>query len=149
MFLQRGQAELLAIHYNRLQYGLCIPGIMPKSSFRDLRVWGESMDLAIEIYRASASFPAGERFVLTAQLRRAAISIPSNIAEGARRTRRPFVLHLEVALGSQAEVEVQLELAHRLGFMTATEHAALQQRAVIVGRMLHRLVESLRPPKSG
>ena len=103
------------------------------------------MDLAIEIYRASTAFPADERFALTAQLKRAAISIPSNIAEGARRSRRPFVFHLEVALGSQAEVEVQLELAHRLGFLTASEYEAMQQRAGVVGRMLHRLVESLRP----
>ena len=106
------------------------------------------MDLVIDIYRVSTAFPADERFALTSQLRRAAVSIPSNIAEGARRSRRPFVLHLEVALGSQAEVEVQLELAHRLGFLAAREYENLQERAAVVGRMLHRLVESLRPTKA-
>ena len=107
------------------------------------------MELAIEIYRVSTAFPADERFALTSQLKRAAVSIPSNVAEGARRSRRPFILHLEIALGSEAEVEVQLERAHRLGFLTASEYESVQQSAVVVGRMLHRLVESLRPTKAG
>lgn len=82
------------------------------------------MALVEEIYIVSRSFPLGERFGLTSQLRRAAISIPSNIGEGARRKRQRVLLnHLDVALGSQGEVDVQLELAKRLGFCVASDHA--------------------------
>ena len=71
-------------------------------SFRDLEVWQESMTLVEEIYALSKRFPADERFGLTSQLRRAAVSIPSNIGEGARRKRRKaFLNHLDIALGSQ------------------------------------------------
>jgi four helix bundle protein len=74
-------------------------------SYRDLEVWRESMTLVEEIYAATQSFPAAERFGLTAQIRRAAVSIPSNIGEGSRRRRdKPFRNHLEIALGSQGEV---------------------------------------------
>ena len=81
-------------------------------SFRGLKVWRASMDLVEEVYRATGRFPTAERFGLTAQLRRASVSIPSNIGEGKRRKRqRAFLHHLDIALGSQAEVEVQLEIA--------------------------------------
>jgi four helix bundle protein len=77
---------------------------MVNRSFRDLEVWRESMQLVEEIYRLTAGFPSEERFGLASQLRRAAVSIPSNIGEGARRKRRrPFLYHLEIALGSQGE----------------------------------------------
>ena len=89
--------------------------------------------------------PADERFGLTAQIKRAVVSIPSNIAEGARRRRRlPFVFHLEIALGSQAELEVQLELAMRLGFVSETDFGPALERTDHVGRMLNRLVDHLR-----
>jgi hypothetical protein len=77
------------------------------TSFRDLEVWQESMLLVEEIYSISKSFPREELFGLTAQLRKAAVSIPSNIGEGARRKRRQVTLnHYDVALGSQGEVDV-------------------------------------------
>ena len=114
-------------------------------SFRGLQVWRESMNLVGEVYRLCAVFPREERFGLSAQLKRAAVSIPSNIAEGSRRRRRrPFVLHLEVALGSQAELEVQLELAAQLGFVNEADYAAIQERADHIGRMLNRLIDHLR-----
>jgi four helix bundle protein len=79
---------------------------MKKSSFRDLEVWQEAMLLVEDIYRLSARFPVDERFGLIAQLRRASVSIPSNIGEGWRRKkRRPYINHLEIAFGSQAEVD--------------------------------------------
>ena len=91
---------------------------MANNSFRDLDVWQESMLLVEEIYRLTARFPSEERFGLTAQLRKAAVSIPSNIGEGARRKRRgPNLNHLQIALGSQGEVDVQAEIAKRLGFL--------------------------------
>jgi four helix bundle protein len=89
------------------------------TSFRDLDVWQESMLLVEEIYAVSRSFPRDEQYGLTAQLRKAAVSIPSNIGEGARRKRRRVTLnHYDIALGSQGEVDVQIELAKRLGFCT-------------------------------
>ena len=103
------------------------------------------MNLVGEVYRLCAVFPREERYGLSAQLKRAAVSIPSNIAEGARRRRRrPFVLHLEVALGSQAELEVQLELAAQLGFVNEADYTAIQERADHIGRMLNRLIDRLR-----
>jgi four helix bundle protein len=116
------------------------------SSFRDLEVWRESMALVEEIYTLSKGFPSEERFGLTSQFRRAAVSIPSNIGEGARRKRRKaFLHHLDIALGSQGEVDVQLELAMRLAFCTAEKRALIQQRVDRVGRMLNGLIASLQP----
>ena len=116
------------------------------SSFRDLDVWQESMTLVEEVYTLSKAFPPDERFGLTAQVRRAATSIPSNIGEGARRKRRKaFLYHPDTALGSQGEVDVQLELALRLRFCTRADHKRIQQRVDRIGRMLNGLIESLQP----
>ena len=121
-------------------------GMAATSSFRDLEVWREAMLLVEEIYAASRRFPAEERFGLTSQLRCAAISIPSNIGEGQRRKRRKaFLNHLDIALGSQGEVDVQNELALRLKFFSAAEHALVQTRVDRVGRMLNGLIVSLQP----
>ena len=101
------------------------------NSFRDLKVWQKAMLLVEDVYRASKQFPRDERFGLTSQLRRAAVSIPSNIGEGGRRKRTKAQLnHLDIALGSQGEVEVQVELALRLGYSNAAAHALIQARAV-------------------
>ena len=100
-------------------------------TFRDLLVWQQSMLLVREVYALSATLPLDERFGLSAQLKRAVVSIPSNIAEGARR-RRPltFKYHLEVALGSQAEIDVQLEIAKDLGFIDEAAHRGVLRRLV-------------------
>jgi four helix bundle protein len=85
-----------------------------------------------------------ERFGLTAQVRRATVSIPSNIAEGKRRKRQRALLHhLDIALGSQGEVEVQLEIASRLGYISPTQYDPLARRVEEVGRMLNGLIEAL------
>jgi four helix bundle protein len=116
------------------------------SSFRDLDVWQESMVLVEDIYTLSKRFPAEERFGLTSQIRRATVSIPSNIGEGARRKRRKaFLHHLDIALGSQGEVDVQLELAMRLGFCTKEARWRIAERIDRIGRMLNGLIESLQP----
>jgi four helix bundle protein len=116
------------------------------NSFRDLQVWRESMLLVEDIYGVSQNFPAEERFGLMSQLRRAAISIPSNIGEGSRRKRRKvFVNHLDIALGSQAGVDVQTEIALRLKFVSEIQHARLQSRVDRIGRMLNGLIVSLQP----
>jgi four helix bundle protein len=116
------------------------------NSFRDLVVWQQAMLLVEDVYRLSRAFPSDERFGLTAQLRRAAVSIPSNIGEGARRKRRKAYLHhLDVALGSQGEVDVQLEIARRLSYLSANQHTKIVERVDRVGRMLNGLIGSLQP----
>jgi four helix bundle protein len=84
------------------------------SSFRDLVAWQISMTLAEKAYAFAASLPASERFELGSQIRRAAVSIPSNVAEGQRRPPLVFKQHLGISLGSLAELETQFELARRL-----------------------------------
>jgi four helix bundle protein len=119
------------------------------NSFRDLEVWQQAMTLVEEIYVLSARFPLDERFGLTSQIRRAAVSVPSNIGEGARRKRRKANLnHLDIALGSQGEVEVQLEIAKRLRFCDAADYKRVQERVERVGRMLNGLITSYNLPKT-
>jgi four helix bundle protein len=119
------------------------------SSFRDLKVWRDAMTLVEEIYKLSARFPSDERFGLTSQIRRAAVSIPSNIGEGKRRKRqRAFLHHLDIALGSQGELEVQLEIALRLGFVATKDIDPVMNRVAEVGRMLNGLIESLQPDQT-
>ncbi len=116
-------------------------------SFRDLKVWQKAMSLVEDIYRATRRFPRDEQFGLTAQIRRASVSIPSNIGEGKRRKRqRAYVHHLDIALGSQGEIEVQLEIAKRVGFLPADEYELVQRKVVEIGRMLNGLIASLQPP---
>jgi four helix bundle protein len=116
------------------------------TSFRQLDVWQEAMTLVEEIYVVSSQFPPSERFGLTAQLRRATVSIPSNIGEGARRKRRrAFLYHLDIALGSQGEVDVQLEVAKRLGYCSEADYVRVQTRVDRIGRMLNGLIDSLQP----
>ena len=87
-------------------------------SHKDLRVWQESIDLVTEIYRLTESYPKEEVYGLTSQMRRAAVSIPSNIAEGAgRNSSKEFVQFLHIALGSIAELETQLIISQKLGFV--------------------------------
>jgi four helix bundle protein len=114
------------------------------TSFRNLEVWQESMMLVEEIYALSRAFPRDELFSLTAQLHKTAI--PSNIGEGARRKKLRVTLnHYDIALGSQGEVEVQLEIAKRLGYCTDSDYGRLQERVERVGRMLNGLIASIQP----
>jgi four helix bundle protein len=113
--------------------------------FRDLSVWQRSMDLAIAVYRATKEFPPDERFGMTSQMRRAAVSIPSNIAEGhARHSTGEYIYSLGIARGSLAELETQAELAHRLGMLATDPQKALVAECIEIGRMLSGLVNSLR-----
>jgi four helix bundle protein len=99
---------------------------MKVKSYRDLMVWMAAMQLAEDIYQVTEAFPAREQFGLTSQLRRAAVSVPSNIAEGhARDSAREFLRFLSVAQGSLAEMETQLELSGRLGLVTAEDRQSL------------------------
>src|SRR5687767_15109396 len=104
------------------------------------------MTLVEQIYTVTKSFPPEERFGLTSQIRRAAVSIPSNIGEGKRRKReKAFLYHLDVALGSQAEVDVQLEIAKRVGCLNEAEYQRLAEQVDEIGRMLNGLMSSMQP----
>ena len=95
---------------------------MPITSFTDLKVWQRAMDLVLEVYRMTDSFPVRERFVLSAQTRKSAISIPSNIAEGFCRKSLPtYINHLKIALGSEGELFTQLEIGKRLRYASAAD----------------------------
>lgn len=98
------------------------------------------MSLALEVYRMTESFPNAERFGLTSQLRRAAVSVPSNIAEGhARFTRGEYKNFLSIARGSVAEIEVQLTLAERLGYVQAPRLAKALDHCDAISRMITNL----------
>ena len=113
-------------------------------SFRDLEVWQQAMDLVVECYRLSEAFPKDERYGLTSQLRRAAVSIPSNIAEGhARQHTKEFLQFLSIARGSLAELETQLILAERLNFASSALIMPLIDRANRITRMMASLKASL------
>jgi four helix bundle protein len=112
-------------------------------SYRDLIAWQKSMVLAREIYRATRAFPSEERYGLTSQLRRAAVSVPSNIAEGqARYSRREFHHFLNNARGSLAEVETQILLASDLRHLAQEDADALLLRTSELGKILNGLIAS-------
>jgi four helix bundle protein len=113
-------------------------------NYRDLMVWQMAMLLAENIYRITESFPTRETYALANQLQRAAVSIPSNIAEGhARSSTKDYLRFTSIAQGSLAEAETPLELAHRLGFIQEPELAHLPGQTNEIGRMLHGLRNSL------
>jgi four helix bundle protein len=112
-------------------------------SFRDLVVWQKGMELAVRVYKISEQLPRSEAFGLTSQIRRAVVSIPSNIAEGKAIGGRSYPRHVKIALGSEAELQTQIELAKRLEMLTETDASGLLKEASEVGRMLTALLNSL------
>jgi four helix bundle protein len=121
-------------------------------SFRDLRAWNAAMDLVLTTYGLVTKLPAAERFALADQLRRAAVSIPSNIAEGhAGGPRRRYLHHVRIAIGSLAEVDTQLELARRLQFLTADDLSVAGKQLTLTGQLLHALARALQkePARTG
>lgn len=112
--------------------------------FKDLIAWQKAMDLVVLVYRLTASFPREERFGLTAQARKAVISIPSNIAEGyGRSTKRDYIRFLEIARGSANELETQLLAAKRLQMGKASEFPATMDLTNEVQRLVSGLILSL------
>jgi four helix bundle protein len=113
-------------------------------SYRDLDAWNVSMNLVENVYRATAAFLKSELYGLTSQTRRAAASIPSNVAEGnCRPTTGAYAHHVGIALGSHGELETCLEIAARLAFLTQSEKKRLVATTDRVGQMLNRLHQSL------
>ena len=113
-------------------------------SHRDLIVWQKAMDLVVSVYHDTETFPGSEMFGLTRQIRRAAASIPANIAEGqGRRFRKEFLSYLANARGSLWELDSHFELAARLGFLEPKLHSRLQIQMDEVGRILNGLMRSV------
>ena len=118
---------------------------MALKSYRELIVWQKAMDLVEVIYNTTRGFPKEELFCLTQQLRRAAISIPSNVAEGqGRDSTKEFLHHLSFAYGSLCELETQTTLAQRLGYITETQNETIVEQAAEVGRLINGLTKKLK-----
>lgn len=112
---------------------------MEIKSYRDLHAWQRAMDFVTAVYQATAKFPRDEIYGLTSQLRRSAVSVPSNIAEGnGRQSTRDFINFLSIAYGSLNEAQTQIVIAHRLGYLTADETLSHE-----ISRLINGLTRSL------
>ncbi len=116
----------------------------PVSSPEQLHVWQKSVDLSVAIYKLTERFPPREIYSISSQMRRAGVSVPSNIAEGRRRgTRADFRHFLQMAHGSLAELETQLVIAQRLSFGDTREYEHVRGLIVEVSKMLHAMIKKL------
>ena len=114
-------------------------------AYRELRAWRQGIDLVLDVYRATQNFPKTETYGLTSQIRRAAVSVPSNIAEGkGRLTDREFALYLRQARGSLLELETQLLLAGELGYLTAEQSGNLSEQAERLAKTINALLKVLK-----
>jgi four helix bundle protein len=118
---------------------------MAVKSYRELIAWQKAMDLAVQVYELTKTFPREEIYGLTSQLRRAAVSVPSNIAEGqGRRTTKEFQRFLGYAYGSLQEIETQIMLAARLGYVRDEQESQLLEQWAEVGKLINGLSNALR-----
>lgn len=118
---------------------------MSQSSYKDLIAWQKGMELVAMIYDATDGFPANEQYGLISQLRRAAVSVPSNIAEGkAHYSNRDFMRFLRHSRGSLAEIETQVLIAHQRQYLNAAATTQLTQKLDELGRILSGLINSLK-----
>lgn len=116
-------------------------------SCRDLKVWQTGMEVSQAVYKATERFPKSELFGLVSQMRRAAVSIPANIAEGfSRQHKSEFVQFAYIAKGSLSELDTLVDLADRLGYLGSENTVALSGRLDELGKMLHGFIASLRKP---
>ena len=114
-------------------------------SFRQLMVWEEAVQLSVLVHKTAAALPPDHRFELGREMRRSSISVPSNVAEGFNRhSRRAYRSHIAIALGSDAELETQLEIARRLDMIGDATVADVFHRCALVGRLLQGLWRSLK-----
>jgi four helix bundle protein len=119
---------------------------MAVKSFHDLITWQKAMQLVEDVYQVSQSFPKEERYGLTNQVRRAAVSVPSNIVEGqGRESTQEFIRFLSIARGSLYEVETQLLIAQRLRYLPEAKTQELKCQIDEVGRLINGLTNSLKP----
>jgi four helix bundle protein len=118
-------------------------------SYRDLLVWQKAMQLCKHVYDLTPSLPSDERFGLTSQIKRSAVSIPSNIAEGrSRRTTGDYLRHLDYSYGSMAELETQLLIAQQNQWLTSDVLQPIFALCTEISKMLNGLISSLESPKS-
>ena len=114
-------------------------------NYKELKVWQKAYQLCLEIYKITKDFPKEERYGITSQIRRAAVSVPSNIAEGyGRKTTAEYIQALYIAYGSNCELETQIFLSGDLGFIKGKDLEKLQKDIGDVERMLKGLIKSLR-----
>ena len=114
---------------------------------RKLRVFELADGLVVDVYRSTRSFPMEERFALQSQIRRAAVSVPTNIVEGcARKSMKDYLHFMNIALASASEVRYLLQLSQRLGFLADTDAAGLERRFEELIRSLHNLISALNTP---
>jgi len=117
---------------------------MPLKSYGELIAWQKAMDLVQSVYEAVRAFPKEEIYGLTSQLKRAAVSVPSNIAEGqGRKSTREFLHHLSIAYGSLMEVETQILIAVRLDYLSQQDAERIIERTSEVGRLINGLSNAL------
>lgn len=115
-------------------------------SYRDLKIWQKGMALAKQAYIVSSKFPVDEKFGLTSQIRRASVSVPSNIAEGhGRGSTGDYVRFLLIARGSLYEIETQIMLADDLSFVDKSAVQTILEASAEIGRMMNSLIQKLRP----
>jgi|SRR3989338_7427820 len=113
-------------------------------SYKDLIVWQKGVTLSVIVYELTEKFPNEERYALTSQMRRAAVSIPSNIAEGrCRSTKKDFIHFLHISLGSAAELETQIEIARRIAKTSALSYTEVEALLAEVMKMLNSLISKL------
>lgn len=118
---------------------------MKLRSYRELKVWQRAMDVVEQVYTLTEGFPDSERYSLTQQIRRTAVSIPSNIAEGnARRSTKDYARFMSIAIGSLAELETQIEIASRVDYLGDEQASGLHSELVEIGRMLRAIESKLR-----
>lgn len=112
---------------------------------KKLKVWQLGMEIVMDVYKLTKSFPEVEKYGLTSQMRRCAISIPSNIAEGAaRNTNKEFINFLHIAQGSLAELDTQLEMSLRLNFIDQESWMAIDAKMIEADKMLSGLIQSIK-----
>jgi four helix bundle protein len=117
---------------------------MTVNGFRDLRVWKLGMDLTEQVYQATRTFPKHELYGLAGQMQRAAVAVPSNIAEGHTRAHlREYLQHISIAQGSLAELQTQLEIAARLGYLSPAQLATMLNQATTLAKQLYSLRNAL------
>lgn len=122
---------------------------MSRSSYKDLIAWQKAMELVAMIYDATDQFPSHEQFALTSQLRRAAVSVPSNVAEGKYHySNRDFTRFLRHARGSLAEIETQILIAQQRNYLSEPTATNLTERTDELGRILSGLINSLKNKES-
>lgn len=114
-------------------------------SFKDLHAWQKSMELAVMVYEVTVEFPKEERYGIVSQMRRSAISIPSNIAEGhSRNTTGEYIQFLGIAKGSLAELETLIMISLRLGYIDELRSQVALEHCTQAGRLLNGLIRSLK-----